>query len=158
MVQTIESIACRDKHSPGLLSLHVVDPYDFKVPFPLFVQKSGRHRLEYGSPLPSLQGKVSDTVRSQLMKLLDAELPFVSDWRDVAERLGATNEEIRFLESRKDYHESPSQHIINVFDMTMMPLTGLRDIFIELGRDDIVQMLNLEIGSRVARPMRYRCI
>ena len=92
------------------------------------------------------------------MKLLDAELPFVSDWRDVAERLGATNEEIRFLESRKDYHESPSQHIINVFDMTMMPLTGLRDIFIELGRDDIVQMLNLEIGSRVARPMRYRCI
>lgn len=92
------------------------------------------------------------------MKLLDAELPSVSDWRDVAERLGATNQDITFLESRKDCHESPTQHIINVFDMTKMPLTGLRDIFIELGRDDIVQMLNLEIGSRVARPMRYRCI
>ena len=92
------------------------------------------------------------------MKLLDTELPSASDWRDVAERLGATNQDITFFESRKDCHESPTQHVINVFDMMKMPLTGLRDIFIELARDDIVQMLNLEIGSRVARPMRYRCI
>ena len=81
------------------------------------------------------------------MLLLDVELPFTSDWRDLAERLGATNEDIRFLESRKDYHESPTQHIINVFETMAMPLIYLRDIFIHLGRDDIARMLNLEIGS-----------
>lgn len=82
------------------------------------------------------------------MLRLDVESQFTNDWRDLAERLGATNEDIRFLESRKDqYHESPTQHIINVVGMMKMPLTSLRDIFIHLGRDDIARMLNLEIGS-----------
>ena len=81
------------------------------------------------------------------MLLLDVELPFTSDWRDLAERLGATSEDIRFLESRKDYHESPTQHIINVVETMKMPLTSLRDIFVDLGRDDIARMLDLEIGS-----------
>ena len=81
------------------------------------------------------------------MKLLDVESPFTSDWRDFAERLGASTEDIRFLESRKNYHESPTQHVMNVAEMMKMPLTSLRDILIDLGRDDIVRMLNLEIGS-----------
>ena len=85
------------------------------------------------------------------MLLLDVELQFTSDWRDLAERLGATSEDIRFLASRKDYHESPTQHIMNVVEMTKMPLTSLRDIFVELGRNDIVRMLNLEIASEFAR-------
>lgn len=124
--------------------LHIVDPYDF---FSSFLQKNGRYLLEYGSPLPNLQSKVSDTVRCELMKLLDVESQYTCDWKILAERLGATTEEIRFLQSRKDYHESPTQHIINVFETMKMPLTSLRDDFIVLERDDIVQMLNLEIGS-----------
>ena len=134
--------------------LHFVDTYDFNPLSSFFVQKGGRYRLEYGSPVSNLrcpiQAKVSDTVKSHLMKLLDAEFSFVSDWRDVAERLGATIEDIRFLECRMNYHESPTQHVINVFEMMKMPLTSLRDIFIDLGRDDIASMLNVEIGSRVA--------
>lgn len=81
------------------------------------------------------------------MKLLDVESQYTCDWKILAERLGATTEEIRFLQSRKDYHESPTQHIINVFETMKMPLTSLRDDFIVLERDDIVQMLNLEMGS-----------
>lgn len=81
------------------------------------------------------------------MKLLDVESPFTSDWRDLAECLGATNEDIKFLESRKNYHESPTQHVVNVFETMKMPLTSLRNIFIDLGRNDIARMLNLEIGS-----------
>lgn len=81
------------------------------------------------------------------MKLLDVESPFTSDWRDLAECFGATNEDIKFLESRKNYHESPTQHVVNVFETMKMPLTSLRNIFIDLGRNDIARMLNLEIGS-----------
>jgi len=81
------------------------------------------------------------------MKLLDVESPFTSDGRDLAECLGATNEDIKFLESRKNYHESPTQHVVNVFETMKMPLTSLRNIFIDLGRNDIARMLNLEIGS-----------
>lgn len=61
----------------------------------------------------------------------------------------ATNEGIRFLESRKDCHESPTQDIINVVETMKIPLTGLKDIFIDLGRDDIVRMLNLEISPNL---------
>jgi len=127
-------------------------PENTIVPFRLFfLQKNGHHRLEYGSRLLNYQSTVSDNVRSKLMLRLDVESQFTSDWRDLAERLGATNEDIRFLESRKNYHESPTQHIINVVEMMKMPLSTLKDIFIHLGRDDIVRMLNLEIGSWCAR-------
>jgi len=84
------------------------------------------------------------------MKLLDVEsevTSLTSDWRNLAESLGATNGDISFLQSRKYCHESPTQHVINVFEMMKMPLTSLRDKCIELERDDIVQILNLEIGS-----------
>lgn len=103
----------------------------------------------YGSPPTNLQSKsiVPDTVRRKLMLLLDVDSSFTSDWRDLAECLGATSEDIRFLESRKHCHESPTQHVINVFETMKMPLISLRDIFIDLGRDDVVQMLNLEISS-----------
>lgn len=136
--------------------LHLVDSHDLKtsilIPFLLFfLQKGGRYRLKYGSPLPNIQSKVSDTVRCELMKLLDVESPFTSDWRDLAECLGATNKDIKFLESRKNYHESPTQHVVNVFETMKMPLTSLRNIFIDLGRNDIARMLNLEIGSWVTR-------
>jgi len=81
------------------------------------------------------------------MKLLDVESEDISDWRSLAASLKATTQEIKFLQSRKSCHESPTQHVINVFEMMKMPLTSLRDKFIDLERDDIVQMLNLEIGS-----------
>ena len=81
------------------------------------------------------------------MLLLDVELLCGSDWRDLAKSLKATNEDVKFLQNRKYYHESPTQHIINVFEMMKMPLTSLRDIFIDLERDDVVQILSLEIGS-----------
>lgn len=113
-----------------------------------FLQKNGRYQLDYGSSLPNQQSfKVSDTVRYKLMLLLDVELLCGSDWRDFAKSLKASNEDIRFLENRKYYHESPTQHIINVFEMMKMPLISLRDIFIDLERDDIAQILTLEIGS-----------
>lgn len=83
------------------------------------------------------------------MVLWKVASPFTSDWRALAQYLVATNEGIRFLESRKDYHESPTQHIINVVETMKIPLTGLKDIFIDLGRDDIVRMLNLEISPNL---------
>ena len=150
MLPTIELLVGISLHQ--VFFLRVVDPYDLKrrtsllIPFPFFLQKKGRYRLVYGSPLPNLQSKVSDTARCEMMKKLDVESPFTSDWRDLAERVGATNDDIRFLESRKDCHESPTQHVINVVEMMKMPLTSLRDIFIDLDRDDIAGMLNLEIG------------
>lgn len=81
------------------------------------------------------------------MEALDVESQFRSDWRDLAEHLGATNKDIRFLESRKDCRESPTNHVINVVEMMKLPLTSLKDIFIHLGRDDIALKLNLEIVS-----------
>ena len=81
------------------------------------------------------------------MLLLDVELLYGNDWRDLAKSLKATNEDIKFLQNRKYCHESPTQHIINVIEMMKMPLTSLRDIFIDLERDDIAQILSLEIGS-----------
>lgn len=119
-----------------------------------FLQKNGRYQLDYGSSLPNQQSfKVSDTVRYKLMLLLDVQLLCGSDWRDFAKSLKASNEDIRFLENRKYYHESPTQHIINVFEMMKMPLISLRDIFIDLERDDIAQILTLEIGSDCQTPV-----
>lgn len=118
-------------------------------PFLSFVvQKDSRWCLMYGSPQHfSLQSKIPETVRNKLMLLLDVESPFTSDWRDLAEYLGATNDDIKFLESRKDCHESPTQHVINVFETMNQPLTILRDILVDLGRDDLKEMLNFETST-----------
>ena len=92
------------------------------------------------------------------MTLLDVESKLRSDWRNLAENLNATNEDIMFLESRKHCHESPTQHVLNVFETMKLSLTNLRDRFIDLKRDDIVQMLNLEIGSVVVdSPTAFDC-
>lgn len=83
------------------------------------------------------------------MMLLDiASKP--GNWRDLAERLGASCLNIQFLENRR--HESPTQHVLNVFQTMNKPLTFLRDIFIDLDRDDVVTVLNYEINLfRVGR-------
>lgn len=113
-----------------------------------FVQKDGLWCLVYGSPRHlNPHSKIPDTVRSKLTLLLDVESPFTNDWRDLAEYLGATNDDIKFLESRKDCHESPTQHVINVFETMNQPLTVLRDILVDLGRDDVKEMLNFEISK-----------
>ena len=80
------------------------------------------------------------------MVLLDVESPLRCDWRVFAYYLGATSEDISFLESRKSCHESPTQHALNVWETMDKSLPHLRDIFIELERDDIVAMLNYEIS------------
>ena len=49
-----------------------------------------------------------------------------------------------FLESRN--HESPTQHVLNVFETMNKPLTFLRDIFIDLDRHDVVTVLNYELN------------
>ena len=77
------------------------------------------------------------------MKLLDIESK-PGDWRCLAERLGASYLDVQFLESRN--HESPTQHVLNVFETMNKPLTFLRDIFIDFDRHDVVSVLNDEIN------------
>ena len=77
------------------------------------------------------------------MKLLDIESK-PGNWRYLAERLGASYTDVQFLESRN--HESPTQHVLNVFETMNKPLTFLRDIFIDLDRHDVVTVLNDEIN------------
>ena len=95
------------------------------------------------------QSKVRETVKCNLMVLWKVASPFTSDWRALAQYLVAINEGIRFLEGRKDYHESPTRHIINVVETMKMPLNSVKDIFTDLGRDGIVRMLNLEISPNL---------
>ena len=77
------------------------------------------------------------------MKLLDIESK-PGNWRYLAERLGASYLDVQFLESRN--RESPTQHVLNVFETMNKPLTFLRDVFIDLDRHDVVTVLNDEIN------------
>ena len=77
------------------------------------------------------------------MKLLDIESK-PGNWRCLAESLGASCSDIQFLGNRN--HESPTQHVLNVFETMGKPLTLLRDIFIDLDRYDVVTVLNDEIN------------
>ena len=77
------------------------------------------------------------------MKLLDIESR-PGNWRYLAEILGASCSDIQFLENRN--HESPTQHVLNVFETMNKPLTFLRDIFIDLDRHDVVTVLNDQIN------------
>ena len=77
------------------------------------------------------------------MKLLDIESK-PGNWRCLAERLGASYLDVQFLESRN--HESPTQHVLNVFETMNKSLTFLRDIFIDFDRHDVVSVLNDEIN------------
>ena len=76
------------------------------------------------------------------MKLLDVESK-PGNWRYLAERLGASSSHIQFLENR--HHESPTQHVLNVFETMNRPLPFLIDIFIDMGRHDVVLVLDDEI-------------
>ena len=77
------------------------------------------------------------------MKLLDIESK-PGNWRYLAECLGASYLDVQFLESRN--RESPTQHVLNVFETMNKPLTFLRDVFIDLDRHDVVTVLNDEIN------------
>ena len=84
------------------------------------------------------------------MKLLDIESK-PGNWRCLAERLGASYLDVQFLESRN--HESPTQHVLNVFETMNKSLTFLRDIFIDFDRHDVVSVLNDEINKMPNRPL-----
>ena len=79
----------------------------------------------------------------KLMQLLDIESK-PGNWRYLAERLGASYLDVQFLESRN--RESPTQHVLNVFETLNKPLTFLRDVFIDFDRHDVVIVLNDEIN------------
>lgn len=114
--------------------------------FHILMKENGLHPFKYGvGPWRRLHKvkKIPEAVRTKLMKLLDIESK-PGNWRDLAERLGASCSDIQFLESR--YHHSPTQHVLNVFETMNKPLTLLRDIFIALNRDDVVTVLNDEIN------------
>ena len=114
--------------------------------FFLFLKENGWYPFQYGIPprQRTHKGKkIPEAVRRTLMKLLDIESK-PGNWRYLAERLGASYTDVQFLESRN--HESPTQHVLNVFETMNKPLTFLRDIFIDLDRHDVVTVLNDEIN------------
>ena len=65
------------------------------------------------------------------------------NWQLVAEKMGATNKQIEFLETCQERsRDSPTMHLLNVFELTNLPVSWLRNIFIDLERDDLVQVLD----------------
>ena len=111
-----------------------------------FSKGNGRYPFKYGvwpRQRPHKGKAIPEDVRMKLMKLLDIESK-PGNWRYLAERLGASYLDVQFLESRN--RESPTQHVLNVFETMNKPLTFLRDVFIDLDRHDVVTVLNDEIN------------
>ena len=113
-----------------------------------FLKENGRHPFKYGiwpRQRTRKEKKIPEAVRRTLMKLLDIESK-PGNWRCLAESLGASCSDIQFLGNRN--HESPTQHVLNVFETMNKPLTFLRDFFIGIDRYDVVTVLNDEINRR----------
>nr|XP_058964424.1 uncharacterized protein LOC131791132 [Pocillopora verrucosa] len=114
--------------------------------FHILMKENGCHPFKYGvwpRQRTRKEKKIPEAVRRTLMKLLDIESK-PGNWRCLAESLGASCSDIQFLGNRN--HESPTQHVLNVFETMGKPLTLLRDIFIDLDRYDVVTVLNDEIN------------
>ena len=92
---------------------------------------------------------LSRQLRSKLSLILDP--PHEYDWKVLAENIGLSCTDIRWIESRKAF--SPTEILFNLWETRdslrhQYPLQKLADILQKMGRDDAVKIIEAQLHTR----------
>ena len=92
---------------------------------------------------------LSRELRSKLSVILDP--PHEYDWRVLAENIGLSYTDIRWIESRNAF--SPTEILFNLWETTdslklQYPLQKIADILEKMGRDDAVKIIEAKLHAR----------
>ena len=92
---------------------------------------------------------LSRDLRSKLSVILDP--PHEYDWKVLAEKIGLSYTDIRWIESRNAF--SPTEILFNLWETTdslklQYPLQEIADIFEKMGRDDAVKIIEAQLHAR----------
>ena len=92
---------------------------------------------------------LSRELRSKLSVILDPS--HESDWKVLAENIGLSYQDIRWIESRKAF--SPTEILFNLWETRdglkhRYPLRKMVDILQEMGRDDAAEIIEAQLLTR----------
>ena len=112
-------------------------------PVSLKQMSSGYFSVGFDS-LPTVHS-LSRELRSKLCVILDP--PHEYDWKVLAEKIGLSYKDIRWIESRNAF--SPTEILFNLWETTdslklQHPLHEMADILQQMGRDDAVKIIEAE--------------
>lgn len=92
---------------------------------------------------------LSRELRSKLSLILDP--PHESDWKVLAENMGLSYKDIRWIDSRKAY--SPTEILFNLWETRdslryQYPLQKVAEILQKMGRDDAFELIEDQLLTR----------
>ena len=92
---------------------------------------------------------LSRELRSKLSVILDP--PHESDWKVLAENMGLSSKDIRWIDSRKAY--SPTEILFNLWETRdtlryQYPLQKVAEILQKMGRDDAFELIEDQLLTR----------